>query len=187
MRIIAGSLKGRILKFDSKRIRPTTGKTREKIFSILTSGQFLHEEGSVLTDAEVLDLCCGIGSLGFEAISRGAKRCTFVDIDGDPLELIKRHAHQFDVSDQVITLRADATCLPVARKTFDIVFIDPPYHLKITQKIMKELVTKGWLSPEALVIVEHSKKEDIPKVDFLKHIDLRKHSRTEICLYQHEG
>lgn len=185
MRIIAGSLKGRVLRFNKKNIRPSTGKTREKIFSILTSGQFVREGGSVLTGAEVLDLCCGIGSLGFEAISRGATRATFVDLDGDSLDLIQQHAKQFDVLSQVLTLRADASNLPIARKTFDIVFIDPPYYQRVLVKILGELVKKGWLSPGAIVTIEHSKKEELPPIEGLEPLDLRKHGRTEVRLYQY--
>jgi 16S rRNA (guanine966-N2)-methyltransferase len=112
MRIIAGNLKGRVLApIKDKGVRPTSSKTREAIFNII---------GSV-EDFSVLDLYAGSGSVGFEAISRGASSATFIDISGKLLLTIKETAEKWKISDKVICKKK------FTDGKFDLIFADPPF------------------------------------------------------------
>jgi 16S rRNA (guanine966-N2)-methyltransferase len=122
MRIITGELRGRILPpLKDKNVRPTSSKTREALFNII--GQV---EGF-----NVLDLYAGTGSVGFEAISRGARQATMIDISSKLLQTIKETAEKWKVTEKIICQRNDvlrfaAQSLQSAEK-YDLIFADPPF------------------------------------------------------------
>lgn len=132
MRVIAGELKGRRLRVPKTRavVRPTTDRVREALFSRLEN--LISLEGTF-----VLDLFAGSGSLGMEAISRGARFVMFVEEDKKLSENITKNLIEFGVSDRANVLNAKVEkILPRLReaersimvgKQFDIVFLDPPY------------------------------------------------------------
>ncbi len=160
MKIIAGRLKGRnIPTLKGNRYRPSQSRLREALFSILTSGEFARDD--VLTEAIVLDLFSGAGSLSFEALSRGAAHVTMVDIESDHLKLAGFAAEHFGEKDKVNCLRLDATNLPFATRKYNLVFIDPPYHSKFAEKSLKSLVNKGWIENDAVIMVELARVEDL--------------------------
>ena len=103
MRIVAGKFRGKNLaKTDHlKSLRPTTDKNREALFNILSSAKFVREIGFKIIGAEVLDLCCGTGAVGFEALSRGAKFVTFVEINRDHLEIVHKNSGDLKVDKDV--------------------------------------------------------------------------------------
>lgn len=132
MRVIAGELKGRRLRVPKTRaaVRPTTDRVREALFSRLEN--MISLEGTF-----VLDLFAGSGSLGMEAISRGARFVIFVEEDKTLSENITRNLVEFGVSDRAQVLSAkvekilprlkEFMTLVMDGKQFDIVFLDPPY------------------------------------------------------------
>jgi 16S rRNA (guanine966-N2)-methyltransferase len=121
MRIVAGELKGRRLTGPRRRtaaVRPTADRVREAVFAVLR-GQV---EG-----ATVLDLFCGTGALGIEALSRGAIAATLVDTD---VSLARRNVGDLGLESRATLIRSDAArYLKRSRSRFDLIFCDPPYRL----------------------------------------------------------
>jgi 16S rRNA (guanine966-N2)-methyltransferase len=120
VRVVAGELKGRRLASPPRRsgdVRPTSDRAREALYSIL---------GDV-TDLRILDLYCGTGALGIEAISRGAASAVLVD--SNPV-LAQRNVAALDLDDRCRVVRSDALrFLGGTDERFDLVLCDPPYAL----------------------------------------------------------
>jgi 16S rRNA (guanine966-N2)-methyltransferase len=120
MRVVAGELKGRRLAAPPRRsaaLRPTADRVREALFAIL---------GEV-DAASVLDLFCGTGALGIEALSRGAGRATMVDTD---VSLARRNVSELGLEPRTDVVRSDAMrYLRRSRRRFELIFCDPPYRL----------------------------------------------------------
>lgn len=158
MRIIAGKHRGRRIEtLDSKKLRPTTGMAREAVFNILSHGQF---EG-LLDDCDVLDLYCGCGALAAEALSRGARSATLIDIDQEHLNIARDNITAIGEDDYATFLRANSSTPPLARHTCNLVFIDPPYHQGLVDKTLNNLMTQGWLADQAVLVIETNKTEEI--------------------------
>src|SRR4051794_2489571 len=121
MRVVGGELRGRRLTSPpsrSREVRPTAERVREAIFSIL---------GELVVDAAVLDLYCGTGALGIEALSRGARSAVLVDRNP---QLAGRNVHALGLEARAEVVGADATrWLRRSRARFDLIFCDPPYRL----------------------------------------------------------
>lgn len=153
MRIVAGAFRGRRLRAPSgTKIRPTTDRVREAVFSIIASD---------LADAHVLDLFAGTGALGLEALSRGAAQAVFVDHDPQAVRLIQTNVSLCGVGDRVQIIQG--AVLQVIRRlasqknTFRLVFMDPPYGKGHIEKTLSELSKVA--NPETLVVVEHHVKD----------------------------
>ena len=160
IRIIAGKHKNRIIPTKkSSNYRPSTGKFREAIFSILTSGEFL--DNPILKGAKVLDLFAGTGSLAFEALSRGAASATLIDNVRVHLEDAKNFANLIGEADNVTALCVDACSLPKALYQYDLIFMDPPYHQNMVEKALTSLEQGEWLKKAALIVIEVPKTQDI--------------------------
>lgn len=157
MRIIAGKHKGRnILSPSGDGVRPTSSKMRESMFNILISGGYLRED-----ETKVIDLCCGTGALGLEALSRGAAMVVFIDGSNEHLKLARHNITYLGEQDKSIVIRANAENLLVAQDLFDLVFIDPPYFKGVASKALNSLWEKGWLAENAVIIVELAQKESL--------------------------
>jgi len=154
MRIIAGDWRGRkIIAPKGETTRPTADRTRERLFSMLTSrlGDF--------ADLQVLDLFSGSGALGLEALSRGAAHCTFVEQDRDAIKALEKN---------VETLNADADvrigsvlALGPARKPYDLILMDPPYETGAGAVALSKLGRHGWFEPSCWIAIETSRKEEV--------------------------
>lgn len=189
MRIIAGKHKGRkIFSPQSKDIRPTTGMTREALFSILKSGRFLNEDGtSVLDDAIVLDLFSGSGAFAFEALSRGAQKVILVDKEPESLSMAKQTADKLGERDNVVLLKFDACFLPKAKFPCDIIFIDPPYHNNLVAPALKSLVENDWLKNGSILIIEMGKREDFTLPDNFIELDNRNYGKAKIYILEYQA
>ena len=135
MRIIAGSAGRRPIKVPRSVVRPTTDRTREALFSIL------HQ---VVEGADCLDLFAGSGALGLEALSRGAASCVFMDQERQSVATIKQNLKDLNLSGGRVQ-QGDAVSLDVLlQQSFDIVFADPPYVEKPTDRdFVEELLSGG--------------------------------------------
>ena len=149
MRIISGNNRGAVLKTPKgEKTRPTLGRIRESIFSII---------GPYFSNQVVMDLFAGSGSLGFEALSRHAERCFFVENDGDALFCLRENAYKlrFD-KNTAILINKDVLCF--LKGTFDnevdIVLLDPPYHLGLAGQSMRLLAQCNWLAENAYVLCQ---------------------------------
>ncbi len=154
MRIGGGMYRGRTLITPPGRTtRPTAARTREAIFNILE-----HNDWCDLAGARVIDLFAGSGALGFEAISRGASFCLFVDNNAAARGVIRDNIEALSLFGQTRIHRRDATELgqkPAALgKAFDLVFLDPPYHKGLGERALAELENGNWLAPKTCAILE---------------------------------
>jgi 16S rRNA (guanine(966)-N(2))-methyltransferase RsmD len=157
MRVIAGALKGRRLRtphWDG--VRPTSDKLRETLFNILAPR---------IADARVLDACAGTGALGIEAISRGARHVTFIDLDRRATALVTANlaacgveqGYTIQSGDVVTTLRR----MP-AGVAFDVILLDPPYEIANAGEMLALAATR--LSPDGLLVFERAtrREPDVP-------------------------
>ncbi len=122
MRIVGGSARGRRLKSPPGSVRPTSGRVREALFSIL-------QNNIDISNARFLDLFAGSGAIGLEALSRGARQVVFVDENPARTAAITKHLETFGWKNRALVFRQTAKrFLSNVREPFDIVFVDPPYH-----------------------------------------------------------
>jgi len=152
MRIITGKLKGRRITIPKGLdVRPTTDRTKESIFNKIEVYKYI--EGS-----KVLDLFGGSGSLGFEAISRGAESVTFVDINPKNIELIEKTGKEFGVDAYVRTAVSDVQRFLSGKAVpFDFIFCDPPYNYEWMEEMIEQILSNNWLNEEGWFILEHDK------------------------------
>jgi 16S rRNA (guanine966-N2)-methyltransferase len=153
MRITGGILGSRKLQsVDSAKLRPATDRLRETMFNILLN--MMDLEGMI-----GLDLYAGTGSVGFEAISRGARKVVFVEADRKIADVLRRNAAALGIEGQcdIRTVRVEKF-LKVNKEKFDIVFVDPPYALNsTTHGIIDELLSSEAVRKTGIICVEHSR------------------------------
>jgi|SRR5699024_157522 len=156
MRVITGKLKGRtIYTVPSSDTRPTSDKIKEAIFHVI---------GPYFDGGQGLDLYAGSGSLGIEVISRGIDSVTFIDRSNEALKTIRKNIRhlQLEKNSQVFrnyALRA-LDILAKQNRTFDIIFIDPPYESKEYTKVLKRIQQVGIINAGGYVYVEHPPNKD---------------------------
>jgi 16S rRNA (guanine966-N2)-methyltransferase len=183
MRIVGGKFRGREISGPSTAgTRPTSDRVRESIFNILAHGT----ADFALEDARVMDLFAGTGALGLEAISRGAKFCLFVEDDASARGVIRNNADICGVIGQCKIWRRDATDLgPSAPQSpYNLVFADPPYGKGLGEKALKSLLEGGWLTPNAIVVVEEAEKAVVAEVIGLTQMDQRNYGDTQVIIFR---
>src|SRR3989338_727780 len=173
MRVIAGEAKGRRLASPkSNLIRPVLDQVKEAVFNILFD----------VTDWTVLDLFAGTGSMGIEALSRGAKEAVFADDSKESLKLIGKNIDLCGFADRanVFYLSAAKTIaiLSKKQKKFDLIFVDPPYEKRFVKKTLNKLANSFLLHDETIIIVEHHPKEPIGAIEGLRLTYERKYGQT---------
>ncbi|MHA6766648.1 16S rRNA (guanine(966)-N(2))-methyltransferase RsmD [Sphingobium ummariense] len=154
MRIIAGQWRGRPLvapKGDAT--RPTGDRTRETLFSMLLSrvGSF---EGLA-----VGDFFAGSGALGFEALSRGAASCLFVEQDRAAIDTIRANGDKLGVRPDV--RQTSVLSLGPAAQPLDLIFMDPPYGTGAGAVALDKLSRLGWTGPASWISIETDRREDV--------------------------
>lgn len=183
MRIIAGAAKGRRL-FSPKgsRIRPTSDKVKEALFNILNGriGSF--------SETAVLDIFAGTGNLGIEALSRGAAEAVFIDDHRDSVALVKKNLDLTGFSDRSRVIRLEAVAalksLETGCTTFRLVFVDPPYHKGLLEKILEYLATSRLIDENSLVVAEFSPKEKlVTAFGPLREFDRRTYGDTALAFF----
>lgn len=148
MRVDSGIFKGRrLLENKFEHIRPTTDKVRQALFTKL---QFF------LPNKRVLDLFCGTGALGIEALSRGASEVVFVDKDARSASMTRENLKNLGVKAKVI--RCDAVrFVESCEERFDLIILDPPYKSGLYEKIVSKLFPL--LEEDGIIVCEHDKKD----------------------------
>jgi len=184
MRITGGEAKGRRLSSPKgMAIRPTSDRIREAIFSIL---------GQDLSDLSVLDLFAGTGSLGLEALSRGARHAVFIDKSQQSIEIIRENLASCGYQNSGTILRRDLKkglplSHPVLQQGFDLIFLDPPYRKDLITPLLNKISFIGILLNESRVVVELSKTEKLPRaIGNLQRADTRVYGDTKINIYLNE-
>lgn len=177
MRIIAGDYKGRRLTSPmDDRVRPTSDKVKEAIFSILMNEIY---------GSNVLDLFSGSGNLGLEALSRGAEHCWFADSSRDSLKLIRENISYCKANDKATVLAGDFRKV-LARLTtpMDIILLDPPYNMGMLPECFDLIEEYDLLAENGLIIAEHRREEILPEQfgKFTK-VKERKYGTVVVSIY----
>ncbi|MBS0410803.1 MAG: 16S rRNA (guanine(966)-N(2))-methyltransferase RsmD [Proteobacteria bacterium] len=174
MRIVAGAFRGReIVAPKGHSTRPTADRTRQALFNVLEHAPWAPG----LRGARVIDLFAGSGALGFEALSRGAAFCLFVETDETARGAIRQNVEALGLFGQTRVHRRDATQLGVKPAgdgaPFDIAFLDPPYAKGLGEQALTALRDGGWLEPDALVVFERGADEPDPAAPGFEVLDAR--------------
>ena len=184
MRITGGSFKNiRLAPLRGLKIRPTSDKVREAIFSII---------GQDMDSCNALDLFAGTGCLGLEALSRNASKVLFIDSSPQAIQLIKKNLERCGCQNSAMVVKRDLSRplsmenLPM-RGPFDLVFMDPPYRKGYIPSILSTLSAQRSLSPWAKVVAESSKMDPLPdRVKNLRRWFSRFYGETRITIYSFE-
>ena len=147
MRIIGGKYRGKVLAaFKGKEIRPTADRVKESLFNILAPE---------ISGANVLDLFAGTGQMGIEALSRGASGAVFVDERRDACDLVRENLKRTRLSERAQVVRTDYLAyLKSCRKSFDLIFLDPPYRENFLENALKSISEIDILSDRGIIICE---------------------------------
>lgn len=178
MRIVGGRFRGTALAGPAEgslAIRPTSDRLRESLFNILE-----HAHHGVLQDARVLDLFAGTGALGFEAMSRGAKACLFVEENAEARGIIRRNQEALGLMGSTRIFRRNATDMGAVGtvEPYTLAFLDPPYGKSLADQALASLTQGGWLVPGALVVVEETAKAELAWPSGYETIDQRTYGET---------
>jgi 16S rRNA (guanine966-N2)-methyltransferase len=155
-RIVAGEARGRRLVVpDGRETRPTSDRVREALFASLEA-----DIGS-LAGCRVLDLYAGSGAVGLEALSRGATSAVLVEANRRVAQIIRQNLRTVGLPGaEVLTTKVErlVAAPPAERHAFDVVFLDPPYAMTDEEvaRVLTSLLTRGWLTPGAVVVLERS-------------------------------
>jgi 16S rRNA (guanine966-N2)-methyltransferase len=143
------------------KIRPTSDKVRGAIFNILSHADWPHDLFDEKT--RVLDVFCGSGALGLEALSRGAGFALFVDGAPHALKLAKENAQALKLENQCqFEMRDMAQAQRWREKPFQLLFLDPPYRKNLPLPALEHLVEGGFVAKGAVAVLESAKQEQLP-------------------------
>jgi len=181
LRIVSGEFRGKALVAPAgQATRPTSDRARESIFNILEHAPW---SGGV-RDARVIDLFAGSGALGFEALSRGATFCLFVETDEAARGAIRDNVDALGLFGRTRVHRRDATDLgqrPGADgPAFNLAFLDPPYCQGLGEIALRKLAAGGWLAPEATVVFERGASEPGFSVEGFEPLDARDYGAARV-------
>ena len=184
MRIISGKYKGRhIPTMSNSNCRPTSTSLREAVFSIMTSGKFSDLK---LKDAIILDLFCGSGALGYEALSREAEHVYFVDCNLAAIRNIEKFADMIGASRNITTLAKDVRFLTKLHHKIDMAFIDPPYAQGLVDIALERLARKDILANNAYIFIESEKQYLANPLNRYTLIDQKIYSQSKLTILQYE-
>ncbi len=180
MRIIGGEFKGRKLSVTRGRlIRPTSDRVREAIFDIL---------GPAWTFPRVLDLFAGTGSLGIEALSRGAEEAVFVEQGKGALTVLKENLKALGLQSKSWVLSVPAkkgiAVLGERGEVFDLIFMDPPYGRDVVGKTIEEIVRRGILAATGVIMAEHASRDRMIPPAGLELSQQRRYGDTTVSFFQ---
>lgn len=200
MRVISGTAKGRRLKSPGTATRPITDRVKENLFNIL---------GARVLDANVLDLFAGAGSVGIEALSRGARSATFVEVDRNALRALRENLTLTRLADRAKIVRLDVFkfirqggLANVRRlgstevvthgkgersrqEEYDLIYIAPPQYRGLWAETLEALDGREFLTKKGIVVAQiHPKEYRALKLETLRMTDQRKYGSTLLCFYQ---
>ncbi len=149
-------MKGRKIRFQNG-IRPTQNKIRKAIFDCL---------GDSIKNSLFLELFAGSGAVGIEALSHGARQVSFVEKESNCLKLIESNLKLVEVGEHRLYKKDSLQAIKYLSQggmKFDIIFLDPPYEKDLAKKSLLSLSVYDIVAPQGIIVVEHHKKEELPK------------------------
>lgn len=181
MRIVSGTLKGRsLIAPDGRDTRPTSDRARQAIFNVLEHAAWAEP----LEGTRVMDVFAGSGALGFEAISRGAAFCLFVETDEAARGAIRENVDAFGLFGCTRVHRRSGTDLgprPASNPTaFDLVFLDPPYAQGLGELALTRLLEGDWLKPGAIAVFERGSGEPDLETPGYERLDARDYGAARV-------
>lgn len=181
MRIIGGEFKGRSIAAPTGiATRPTTDRTREAVFNLMAHASW----GVDLAGLRVIDAFAGSGALGFEALSRGAAFCLFVETASAARGAIRNNIETLGLFGTTRIHRRSATDLGTKPASvgapFDFVFLDPPYGYNLAPQALASLTSGDWLKPDAMALIECGKDEPELDTDGWRTLDSREYGPARI-------
>lgn len=160
MRVIAGKAKGKLLYAPSgMNTRPITAKMKEALFNIWQNE---------VIDADFLDLFAGSGSMGIEALSRGAKKAVFVELDKHAIDVIKENIKNCKFNDCAVVYKDDVfnriSLLKATNQTFDIIYLDPPFTRdEIFHPVLEAVTEADILNQDGEIAIRTVKEKEMPE------------------------
>jgi 16S rRNA (guanine(966)-N(2))-methyltransferase RsmD len=179
MQVQAGRYKGRKIRhLPSRDIRPCSSRVKKSLFD--TVGARIDFE-----DIDVLDLFAGFGSLGFEALSRGARSACFVEMNRQALDTMKSTAEDLGVTSISRFVNADVTAfLKRVEGSYELVFCDPPYRWEDYESLIRAIIDGPMLAEEGLLLMEHHASRDFSSSHgYLFHKD---YGTTRVSFFSHQ-
>ncbi len=184
MRVIGGKHRGRKLAApEGGTVRPTSDRAREALFDILAHGRLSN--GPAFEDAQVLDAFAGTGAFGLEALSRGARRATFMERDRAVRAILQQNVAALGETPNAAILAADATKPPRAGGPCSLAFLDPPYRENLAAPALAALAKTGWLAENALVIIELAAREAFDAPEGFTLIEERRYGAARFVFLRH--
>lgn len=181
MRVISGKYKGKKIEgYDIEGTRPTQDRVKESLFAMIQED---------LRDATVLDLFAGSGNLGIEALSNGAKLAYFIDSNPKCIEVLNKNIK--DIEDERVKvynkdyLKA-LEYFYVEHIKFDIIFLDPPYHLDCLDTVIQKIIEWDLLNTEGIIVCEYELDRFQEKYSTLELIKEKKYGYKNIRIYRKE-
>lgn len=181
VRVIAGIAKGRALKAAGAATRPITDRVKENLFNIL---------GERIVNANVLDLFAGAGSVGIEALSRGARAATFVELDHAALRAIRTNLDTTQLAPRARLVRQDVFKFirragETTSETFDLIYVAPPQYKGLWIDTLVALDSSELLAERGIVVAQiHPKEYREIALTNLELFDQRKYGSTMLCFYR---
>lgn len=187
MRIISGKYKGhQLTSFQADHIRPTTDRVKETLFNKLFN-KVINDSFFEIDDAHVLDLFCGTGSLGLEAISRGAGFVTFVDLSKKSLEITKRNIEKLKVPQEqykIVLKDVPGYLRQYQGEPFKLILVDPPFTKKMAHEVMLAASQSKALGPNSILTIESESHERIdPAYGDIFLIDSREYGDKTLSFF----
>lgn len=184
MRIIAGAKRGtNLTECKSEAVRPTSNRTREALFNILTGGRVPFD----IHGSQLIDACAGSGSLGLEALSRGATGAVFCEWDRDALLVLKKNIQKLGFDYQAKILSGDITSLrtwhaPPAQ----LVLCDAPYDSGLATKIIPRLAGLGALQSKCIIACEVRYSESVSLPNTFTPLDNRRYGMARLFFFRYQ-
>jgi len=180
MRIVGGISKGIPLRVPDNGVRPTSDRVREALFSIL---------GELVLEASCIDLFAGSGSLGIEALSRGAKSCMFVDRSNDSCCAIEHNLEKAKLTGGTVRREEVEPFLRKMCGEHNLIFADPPYEAKgiVEELVRSDTLARLLLSDAVLIIETASGDVDFPCHEEIELLTVRKYGDSQLILYRRDN
>ncbi|MDA9882218.1 16S rRNA (guanine(966)-N(2))-methyltransferase RsmD [Alphaproteobacteria bacterium] len=183
MRVIGGKFKGlKLMPPNDLRIRPTSDRLKEALFSILESKKYNIN----IHNSSVIDICSGTGALGIEALSRGAKEVCFIDKDIKSIRIIQKNTSKLNINHEdkifIKIIKDEVTkALQKINSIYDIVLIDPPYNTNIINETLKDLKNYNLIKTHSYIFAESSNAE-IFDFNGYEILDTKKYGKSKLTI-----
>ncbi|MCL1843989.1 MAG: 16S rRNA (guanine(966)-N(2))-methyltransferase RsmD [Defluviitaleaceae bacterium] len=183
MRVIAGVARRiNLTAPEGLSTRPTADRAKESLFNIL---------GTKVKNARFLDIFCGSGAIGIEALSRGAKEAVFVDAEQPAIKALRENLAKTKLESmaEILQMHAEKALekLMAQKRCFDVIFMDPPYDSPLLSKILKVILSSNLTAPDAVVIAETRRQNDFFPQETVIKTEARIYGLTKFIIIRNEG